>query len=73
MAIDFFTNFFLLVFNETSPELIVTDWENNLKILENVFMILSQFNLDLTENKIISRQSWKLRTRFYNAGFGNKR
>ncbi|EKR75057.1 hypothetical protein LEP1GSC074_0323 [Leptospira noguchii str. Hook] len=54
------------------PELIATDWENNLKISENVFMILSQFNLDLTENRIIYKQSWKLRTRFSNAGFGNK-
>ncbi len=39
------------------PELIATDWENNLKISENVFMILSQFNLDLTENRIIYKQS----------------
>nr|WP_249262216.1 hypothetical protein [Leptospira alexanderi] len=44
-----------LVFDETKSQLVEIDRENNLKISENVSMILSQFNVDLAENKIISK------------------
>ncbi|TGL73279.1 TetR/AcrR family transcriptional regulator [Leptospira yasudae] len=62
-VIDAFANFYLTEPGfaplwssmKQDPELIEIDRENNIKISENVSMILSQFNVDPTENKIISR------------------
>ncbi|MBW0433241.1 AcrR family transcriptional regulator [Leptospira yasudae] len=62
-VIDSFANFYLTEPGfaplwssmKQDPELIEIDRENNIKIAENVSMILSQFNVDPAENKIISR------------------
>ncbi|EMJ98226.1 TetR/AcrR family transcriptional regulator [Leptospira alstonii] len=62
-VIDSFANFYLTEPGfaplwssmKQDPELIEIDRENNLKISQNVSMILSQFNVDPAENRIISR------------------
>lgn len=62
-VIDSFANFYLTEPGfaplwssmKQDPELIEIDRENNIKIAENVSMILSQFNVEPAENKIISR------------------
>ncbi|MDV6234119.1 TetR/AcrR family transcriptional regulator [Leptospira ellisii] len=62
-VIDSFANFYLgepgfaplWSSMKQDPELIEIDRENNIKISENVSRILSQFDVDPAENKIISR------------------
>lgn len=63
LVIDSFANFYLTEPGfaplwssmKQDPELIEIDRENNIKISENVSRILSQFQVDPAENKIISR------------------
>ncbi|TGK11021.1 TetR/AcrR family transcriptional regulator [Leptospira stimsonii] len=63
LVIDSFANFYLTEPGfaplwssmKQDPELIEIDRENNLKISENVSRILSQFQVNPSENKIISR------------------
>ncbi|EMN91779.1 TetR/AcrR family transcriptional regulator [Leptospira weilii] len=63
LVIDSFANFYLTEPGfaplwssmKQDPELAEIDRENNLKISENVCMILSQFNVELAENRIISK------------------
>ncbi|XDD50343.1 TetR/AcrR family transcriptional regulator [Leptospira sp. WS92.C1] len=62
-VIDSFANFYLTEPGfaplwssmKQDPELLEIDRENNLKISESVSLILSQFNINPAENKIISR------------------
>lgn len=63
LVIDSFANFYLTEPGfaplwssmKQDPELIEIDRENNLKISENVSLILAQFQVNPAENKIISR------------------